>query len=142
MLLPVWDGGTMAWTKRKQLSAQRISQNKIRRTPRGRAYTLFDSIKQRTKRSGVEFDLTTEWIENYILKGRCQVTGIKFDLKPSIDGKHSNPFAPSIDKINPKRGYVKKNCQVVLHAVNQAKGEMSMREYKKITERIWEGMNQ
>ncbi len=104
-------------------------------TPKRRAYVLIRTAKQRAETQHLEFNLTNDWLLKILLIGECQVSGLSFDFKPS-KGKSKNPYAPSIDRINPKKGYIKSNCQIVLHAVNQAKGEMSMKEYREITELI------
>lgn len=68
------------------------------------------------KFKGVKFNLDKKWAEaNYT--GKCQLTGIKFNLSPN-----QNPFSPTVDRINNKKGYTKANCRVILRAVNAAKG--------------------
>ncbi len=109
-------------------------------TTRGRASNLIRSARNRAKRKGFKFNLNVDWVERKIVEGVCQITGVEFDLKPSKGTQH-NYFAPSIDKIDPKKGYVMSNCQVVLWGVNSAKGEMNMKEFKKFIKLIWEGMN-
>lgn len=106
-------------------------------TPKRRAEVLIRTAKQRADRQKIKFNLTNKWLEITLLKGTCQVSGLEFDLQAS-KGKSKNPFAPSVDKINPKKGYTKNNCQIVLHAINQAKGEMTMKEYIEITKLIAE----
>lgn len=51
------------------------------------------------------------------------MTGITFVLAP-VDQKPgpSNPYAPSIDRINPGKGYTKENCRVIVMALNAAMG--------------------
>ena len=52
-------------------------------------------------------------------EGKCALSGVAFELE-----KHSL-LVPSLDKIIPKKGYVKGNVQWLAWAVNRAKGEMS-----------------
>lgn len=56
---------------------------------------------------------------------RCELTGLRFDVDnfktPGAGGTH---YAPSPDRIDPKKGYVEGNVRWVLWAVNRAKGEM------------------
>jgi hypothetical protein len=49
--------------------------------------------------------------------GRCEVSGMK--LHTVWQGKR-HPMAPSIDRIDSTKGYVRGNCRVVCYAVNVA----------------------
>lgn len=86
-------------------------------TPRIRASRLLSGAKKRSIQLGLEFDLDLEWIAERIERGFCEVTGLPFDL---ITGRSS--FAPSLDRINPSKGYTKDNVKVVAWAYNAAKG--------------------
>lgn len=133
----------MLQTIEERQKLQRQYKRRVRQTPFGKAYKLWENAKARAVRDRLDFDLSRDEIEKILEKGVCQVTGVKFDLKPSDKTKsHFNSYAPSVDKVNCKKGYTKDNVQIVLHAVNQAKGELSMKEYKEITKLIWEGMNE
>lgn len=76
------------------------------------------SAKARCKKSGWEFALTREWAKER-WTGRCEITDIPF-----IISKRPAPFlfSPSIDRIDPERGYVPDNCRFILFAVNAMKG--------------------
>ena len=78
------------------------------------------SAKQRAKNNSLDYDLSTEW---GILKytGRCELTGIPFYIS---DNGVMNPFSPSLDKIDPKKGYTKDNCRFILVAINSFKNNM------------------
>ena len=81
---------------------------------------------QRAKDNELEHDLTAEWaIATYT--GVCSLTGIPFIIAAkSIAGRSgARPYSPSIDRINPLKGYTQDNCRWVLTAVNSFKGEMS-----------------
>ena len=55
-------------------------------------------------------------------KGRCELTGLPFVLGKWKKATR-NPMAPSIDRINSRRGYLPDNCRVVLLCVNLAMSE-------------------
>jgi hypothetical protein len=58
-------------------------------------------------------------------EGRCAVTGIPFDVGPTNGGKTGldrKPLRPSIDRIDPRQGYVDGNVRLVCAAVNYAMG--------------------
>lgn len=70
------------------------------------------------------FDLDFEYIKNMYENNnrRCAVTNIEFDL--SVDKRFfRRPFAPTIDRINSKIGYIKKNVRLVCNAANFALNE-------------------
>lgn len=50
--------------------------------------------------------------------GRCQRTAKRFVLQ---GGPGYHPFAPSLDRINPKEGYTPENTQLVCWQYNSAK---------------------
>ena len=78
------------------------------------------AVKKRAKRKGLEFNLTKDWVEAKLQKGRCEATGLlfKLDKKPFV-----NPYYPTIDRINSDKGYTTTNCQIVCWMFNNAKAE-------------------
>lgn len=90
---------------------------RYRRTPRGRAARLHSGAKARARNVGVEFALTVEWIQAKIEEGHCEVSGLPFDLR---NGRR--PFAPSLDRTDPNKGYTADNVKVVVWCYNAAKG--------------------
>lgn len=79
--------------------------------------------KRRAKEKGQPFDLTPEWASAR-WTGRCEITNIAFERGA---GLHKGPHtrAATIDKIEPKLGYVKNNCRIILQAVNALKGTLT-----------------
>lgn len=75
--------------------------------------------RQRSYSKKRAFDIDAHWVRDQIAKQNCScaITGIPFAL--SEPGKR-NPYAPSLDRINSRKGYTKDNVRVVLHAVNLA----------------------
>jgi hypothetical protein len=63
---------------------------------------------------------------------RCAVTGLPFDMRVTVvGGRLRNHNAPSLDRRDAARGYVAGNIQVVLAWVNQAKGRVTQRQFKR-----------
>lgn len=77
------------------------------------------AARARSLQNNLEYNLTPEWAEAR-WTGKCEVCGLSFDLK----GKRQ-ALSPSIDKIDPTRGYTQDNCRFVAWAVNRFKGENS-----------------
>lgn len=88
-----------------------------------RAKRLISGAKDRAKKSDGIVTLDTDWVNVRLMKGRCELTGLPFDLDRSKDFLQ-NPYAPSIDRIDSENpNYVPENCRLVLWGVNKALGE-------------------
>lgn len=76
-----------------------------------------------TKR-GIPFHLTLEDAEALALAsgGRCDLTGIAFDLSHRHSVKNRRPFVPSIDRIDSADSYRVGNVRLVCAAINIAIG--------------------
>lgn len=92
-----------------------------------RAQRLYGNAQKRAKANGwPELDFGSVWIEEKILLGRCEATGIPFDLMDRRGGSHaSNPWVPSIDRIDSTKPYSKDNVQIVVYMYNVCKSEFS-----------------
>jgi len=91
------------------------------KSPRERLHTLYSASKLRAKKRGMDFDLTPAWVADRLHNGVCEVTGLPFDFVTEDDKR--NPYAPSIDRKDSRRGYTQDNCQMVIWMYNAAKGE-------------------
>lgn len=94
---------------------------------RGRAFMLL----RRAMASPDGCTLTVEDVIRGIERGFCPATGIRFDLTHNhqrILGRTRNPYAPSLDRIDPRCGYTPENTRVVIWQYNAMKGEISDEE--------------
>lgn len=89
---------------------------------KGRSFYLYNSAKKRSKKFNLEINITANWIDQKLIKGFCELTGLPFDFKSS-EKYFINPYSPSIDRINSEKGYTKDNVRIVLSSVNAALGE-------------------
>lgn len=100
---------------RKQENLEKVAQYRRKyREDRRAEHVLYD-VKKRTKKAGVECTLTVEWIRERFESGKCELTGVAFDM----DGKRT-PNAPSIDRVDPAGGYTPENCEMILWSLNRA----------------------
>lgn len=93
----------------------------------GRAKSLL-RCAQRSP-DGCTIDL--EWVKRGIEQRVCPITGIAFDLTnghQKITGRSKNPYAPSLDRIEPKGPYSPENTRIVIWQYNMMKGEVSDEE--------------
>ena len=81
--------------------------------------------KKSAKKKKIKHSLKTEDFIRMVLQAgwRCPITGKKFVLETN------NEMVPSLDRINPKKGYTVDNCWVISWAANRAKGQMDMDEF-------------
>ena len=99
-----------------------------------RAQRLHGNAQKRAKANGWPTpDFGSPWIEEKILAGVCEVTGISFDLmSQTSDTVHAkNPWVPSIDRIDSSKPYTKDNVQLVVYMYNVCKAEFAHKDVVK-----------
>lgn len=78
-------------------------------------------------KKGLQYNLDREWVREK-LEGVCEKTQLEFNF--SLTPRH--PFAPSIDRINPNKGYTKDNCQMVVYIFNVSKNNFAEEDLYKM----------
>lgn len=107
-----------------------------RATVGGRAVHLLSCAKKRAKDKGLEFTLTTEWLEEKLVNGYCEVTGISLDYMSGIKQGCGRAFGPSLDRKDPRQGYTPENTQLVCWIYNRSKGVGSHEEVVTLAEAL------
>lgn len=91
---------------------------------------LWRSAKNRAKMLSIEFNITPDDIVIPII---CPVLG--FPLQNGIFEKQKNrEFCPSLDRIDPIKGYTKGNVRVISYRANRWKSDMTLDEMRKIVQ--------
>ena len=85
---------------------------------------MWHSRRRHAAKAGVPFTITVEWLTERMLTGHCEVTGLPFDMSCEQRG-FRDPWAPSVDRIDPAAGYTPDNCRMVVSIFNYAKNEWS-----------------
>jgi len=85
------------------------------------AKLLYKNIKSRCKRTGREFSIE---LEDIIIPEKCPVFG--FELKR--EDKQTWMSAPSVDRIDSSKGYIKGNVTVVSRRANILKRDATVEE--------------
>ena len=102
---------------------------KRHQSPHYRAQTLFWAAKRAAKKKNLPFDLDVDWIENKLIAGNCEVSGIPFTFTSLQTGKggvgSQNPFGPTLDCTILRKGYLKSNIKVVIWMYHSGKQNVS-----------------
>ena len=86
--------------------------------------TTFNRIKRRSKKNNIKFDLDFEYLKNIFPKNfLCPVLKIKMEFANIY-----NTSNPSLDKINPKLGYIKGNVAFISLRANTIKHNANSEE--------------
>lgn len=90
------------------------------------AKLLYKNIKSRCKRIGREFSIE---LDDIIIPEKCPVFG--FDLKR--ENRETWMCAPSVDRIDSSKGYIKGNVTVVSRRANILKRDATVEELEQLT---------
>lgn len=73
------------------------------------------------KKKKIDFNIDIEYLLDLLIKqdGKCALSGQILE-----NSTYYNPYAVSIDRINPNKGYIKENVQLVCWVVNQMKNNL------------------
>ena len=124
----------------------RIATRGAKRRLEKRAMCLIASARTRARNKSLQFDLDShvDDVQQVIDEGFCQLSGIPFDLSPG-----RGPRSPSLDRIDPVRGYVYDNVRIICHALNSGLGDWGEDEFaiivaawmdKRDSDRIWDDL--
>ena len=99
------------WLDEEQFQRHKIRSNLLK-------------VKKRAKNKKIQFELDIDYVESiFPLDMKCSLLGVKMAW-----GDDDLTISPSIDKIIPKKGYVKGNVQWVSHKANSMKSNASPEE--------------
>lgn len=96
------------------------------RTPERWALVAVQSIRKRSERKGLEFDLTVDDLAD--IPTHCPVLGIPIQI--GSDTAHDN--SPSVDRIDPAKGYVRGNIAIISNRANMIKNNGTIDEHMRI----------
>jgi hypothetical protein len=128
---------------RKQRNTQRADPEKYRdktlswrkRHPEQNFLIL---IRNRAKEQGTPFNLT---LEDIVIPSHCPYLGIPL-VRPEErgpgwwDNKANRDVAPSLDRIEPSKGYTKGNVEVISYRANRIKSDGTAEEHERIAARM------
>ena len=98
--------------------------------------SLVGGARSRARDKNLPFDIDLDYVrsmvgENAELASHCPVFGVPLDWsRMRNNGGKAVPNSPSIDRIDPERGYVKGNIKIISFRANQIKSDASHQELK------------
>ena len=111
------------WRKAHPELCSLYSTNYAHRHPNRRMWSV---AKQRAKQRGIEFTITQDDI---VIPKVCPVLGINLVLGVGVSKRQGgNKNSPSLDRIDPSKGYIPGNVRVISHMANSMKGAASKDE--------------
>ena len=92
-----------------------FNQKKYNQSIRGIAVTACKASKRRANSKNLPFDLTSDYLESIFPKNCiCPILGYKMKVSNVSLGK----LSPTLDRVNPRLGYVKGNVEFVSNIAN------------------------
>lgn len=91
---------------------------------------MFNAKKANAKMRGIEFTIT---LDDVVIPDKCPVLGI--DLNKAVrSGSAGN--APSIDRIDPSKGYIAGNIAVISLRANRKKQDCTIEDLRKLLDYV------
>ena len=82
------------------------------------------------KRNKSKGTLGPKWIESWSRTTHCALTGLPFVRAGSRLGSAPHPQSPSLDRLDPNKGYTEENTRVISFFANVAKSSWPDEHFK------------
>jgi hypothetical protein len=108
----------------KSCSSERARKEREKRTENWKnepSRHMLNNSKQRAKRSGIEHNIQ---IDDIVIPDFCPVLNIKLETGT----RRNNQNAPSIDRIDNNKGYIKNNIMIISVRANKLKKDATLEE--------------
>lgn len=90
--------------------------------------------RHRAKKKGLSFDIT---VDDIVIPTLCPVLSIP--LVHATDSPSEN--SPTLDRVDPSKGYIKGNVRVISHRANRLKGDAALSEIERVADYMREHMH-
>ena len=105
-----------------------FSQSEYNKTIRGIAVTACKASKRRARIKNLPFNLTSNYLESIFPKNfRCPI----LNYKMRVSNKSLGRLSPTLDRINPRKGYIKGNVEFVTNIANLMMTSANGKDIKK-----------
>lgn len=112
----------------------RHNQRSLKWHTANRENNLVTQARYRAKKKGIAFNLAPEDLQGRVKF--CERTGIA--LTRNIGRRGPGPFSPTLDRIDPSKGYTKENIQIVCNGYNSLKGSGTSEDALLIAQKVVE----
>jgi hypothetical protein len=112
--------------KNKSLDKRKISKEKYEELGIKYIKAMWWRAKKRSEKSGIDFNIEISDIQ---IPSVCPVFGFEFEVS---DGRGPSDKSPSLDRIDPKKGYVKGNIQIISFKANRMKSDCYVEDVEKL----------
>jgi hypothetical protein len=92
-------------------------------------WKMLQRAKTRAKDSGIEFSIT---LDDISIPDTCPILGIAMNVNSGRPGAYRN--SPSLDRLDPTRGYTPDNIWVISQEANRMKGAATTADLLKFAE--------
>ncbi len=94
------------------------TQLKYNRSVKGICSRAAGYAKYRSNKKGLEYNIDTKYLMSIWPKdNKCPILG--YTMRPAQDGSSGQDnYSPSLDRIDPRKGYIKGNCEWVCSLAN------------------------
>lgn len=94
---------------------------------------IISNIQYRARKRNIPCTINIAWAKK-TYTGVCSLSNIPFQIvRQTTNG---NPYHPSVDRINPKIGYLPENCRWILLCLNAFKGVSDDLMMKHVAEQL------
>ena len=116
---------------------KRTEKRKLLYPLRVRCQLLRSGMRDRSKIKSIEFDerfFTVKYLMNRLTKNsKCECCGKELDIEFKKDKKF-NDNSPSMDRVNPLKGYTKENTAILCWRCNKHKQDATSKELRIIAD--------
>jgi hypothetical protein len=91
-------------------------------------FVSLSNVKKRAKEKNIPFNLTIPYLKTLLKKQQNNCHWLKIPLQ--FEGVAKHALKPSLDRLIPEKGYVKRNVVWSTNFANRARGDMPVEEFK------------
>ena len=120
----------------KQCAQQRFKKYEIENPIVRQTNSMVRHARSRAKKKNLPFDIDLDYIRSMV-PSHCPIFGMPLEWSLRRGSEQVPlPNSPSLDRIDPSKGYVKGNVWIISYRANQIKSNASHDELKRVTEAV------